>query len=76
MATGPVETWAQNLAELGPIYPFVGSEVGLWVAGMAFWIIWHVWQARFENATYGDEMARYASDLDKLKKAVRGETLL
>ena len=43
---------------------------------MAFWVIWHVWQARFENAAYGDEMARYASDLDKLKKAVRGETLL
>jgi hypothetical protein len=29
-----------------------------------------------ENAAYGDEMTRHAGDLDKLKKAVRGETLL
>ncbi len=76
MATGPVETWAQNLAEVGPIYPFVGSEVVLWVVGMAFWVFWHIWQARLESASYRDERQRYAGDLDRFRKAVRGETLL
>ena len=27
MSTTPVESWAVELADIGPIYPFVGSEV-------------------------------------------------
>ncbi|MDP6353339.1 MAG: hypothetical protein QF926_03280 [Alphaproteobacteria bacterium] len=74
MATGPIESWSGNLAELGPIYPMVGSEVALWVLGMAFWIGWHLWQTRFESKTYAEEMRSYAGDPDKLEKAMRGES--
>lgn len=49
MSTTPVESWAVDLAELGPIYPFVGSE-GLMIAlGFAAWIGWHIWQIRNER---------------------------
>ena len=32
MSTTPVESWAVELADIGPIYPFVGSEVILVLA--------------------------------------------
>ncbi len=75
MSTTLVETWAVDLADVGPIYPMVGTEVILWIIGMAFWIIWHIWQVRQESRTY-------AEDIEKLKKegnverALRGEAVL
>ena len=45
MATTMVESWAVDLATIGPIYPWVGSEGLLVVLGLAFWIGWHIWQA-------------------------------
>ncbi len=45
-----VETWSgTDLATLGPIYPFVGSEFILWIAGLVFWIGFHILQARIEK---------------------------
>jgi len=71
MATGSVESWSQNVADLGPVYPFVGSE-WLWlIIGVAFWIGWHVWQLRFENDTYRREAAHYKGEA--LLKAIRGD---
>lgn len=50
MSTTIVETWrGTDLTQLGPIYPFVGSEFILWIIGMVFWIGFHVLQARIEN---------------------------
>ena len=49
MAT--VETWV-NVDSLGAIYPFVGTEVLLAILGYAFWIIWHIWQIKKENAEF------------------------
>ena len=48
MSTGLVENWA-NVDSMGAIYPFTGSEGFLVVLGLAFWIIWHIWQIRSEN---------------------------
>ena len=58
MATTMVDSWAVDLATIGPIYPWVGSEVVLWVLGLAFWIGWHIWQGRFESRTYEQELRR------------------
>ncbi len=71
MAT--VTDWSTTtFADLGPIYPWVGSEeVMAWVA-IAAWIVWHIIQARMENRTYDEEVKRFG-DAESLKKMVQGE---
>ena len=50
MSTIGYESWAVDLAEVGPIYPFQGSEtLMVWIA-IALWLLWHVIQIRGENA--------------------------
>ena len=55
MSTGLVDNWL-NIDKFGAIYPFVGSEMFLVVAGLAFWIIWHVWQLKRENAEFKEDI--------------------
>ncbi len=56
MSTG-IGSWA-NPSEIEAIYPFVGSEVLLVIAGFAFWIWWHIKQMRDENREL-DKQAEY-----------------
>ena len=49
--TGPVSSWS-NLEQLGPIYPFVGSEAFLALVCAGFWLGWVVWQWRAELKEY------------------------
>ncbi len=60
MATGMVDNWA-NVDVMGPIYPFVGTEVLLTLLGLAFWIYWHIRQLK-------EESAEFQNDLDKIKE--------
>jgi len=69
MSTGTIENWTGNMLDVGPMYPFVGAEVLLWVVGMVLWIGWHIWQSRFEDRTYKHEVETYAKG-DNLKKAL------
>jgi hypothetical protein len=55
MSTGLVDNWL-NVDTFGPIYPFVGSEGLLVVLGLAFWIIWHIWQLKRENAEFKEDI--------------------
>lgn len=71
MQTGMVENWAGNITDIGPIYPFVGSEFVLWVIGMALWILWHVWQARHESQEYQEDVRKYAK-AENYKKMLGG----
>ena len=48
MSTG-LETWNQNLLEVGPLYPFVGSEGALALVGIGLWLCWHIVQTRSER---------------------------
>ncbi len=59
MTTGSFQNWAGNIADIGAIYPFVGSEVLMWIIAIVLWIAWHVVQAKRENDTYRDEIARF-----------------
>ena len=69
MSTTPIDTWAVDLADVTVIYPWVGSEFAMTVVVVALWLAWHIWQVKFENKTYEDEAAKYATD-EHLKKGV------
>jgi len=61
-------SWAVDLKDVGAIYPFQGTETLLVVLGVAFWIGWHIWQIRHENAELAAEKARASGD--RLRKAI------
>lgn len=73
MSTGNFENWAGTITDIGPIYPFVGSEVFMFILGLVFWIWWHVVQTIRENKTYEEEVKRFG-DADALTKIINGET--
>jgi hypothetical protein len=60
MHTG-IETWNTNLLDIGPMYPFVGSEMLLTVMGILVWLIWHLVQARAETGQVAVEETKYAA---------------
>ena len=70
MSMTRVESWAVDLAEVGPIYPMVGTETILLILGLVFWIGWHVWQLRFESRTY-DHDAEILKSPGRLEAALR-----
>jgi len=55
MSTGLVDNWL-NIDTFGAIYPFVGTEMALTILGFAFWISWHVWQLKKENAEFKQDI--------------------
>ena len=52
-----VTTWSTNPADVGPLYPFVGSEWLFLLICVIGWLVWHYWQIKYENTTY-DEQSR------------------
>ena len=49
MSTGSFADWAGSIGDIGPIYPFVGIEGFLVLAGVVFWVLWHIVQIRREQ---------------------------
>jgi hypothetical protein len=74
MSTTMVESWSVDISTIGPIYPFVGAEVLMVVLLAAFWVIWHIWQIRFENRTYREDMAKLSSK-EAVERAMRERRL-
>ena len=72
MPTATVESWTGNILDIGPIYPFVGTEVILWIIGLVLWIIWHIWQVRNESKEYAEGAEKYTQG-ENLLRAIRGE---
>jgi hypothetical protein len=58
-----LSNWAVDLKDVGAIYPFQGWEVAMTIAGVAFWILWHVWQIGFESR----ELDKASKSLDAAK---------
>ena len=56
MRTGHIENWSGNMIDIGPLYPFVGSEFLLWVIALVVWLAWHYWQSRIEKKEYDDDI--------------------
>lgn len=71
MSTTIVDTWVgTDISELGPIYPFAGSELALWVVGLAFWLGFHVLQMRHETVELAQD-AEAASHPQTLEEAIQ-----
>jgi len=73
MSTTAVETWAgADLSQIGPIYPMVGTEMLLFIAGLVFWLLFHIMQARIEKKEMeADEAA--ARSPERLKRVFEEE---
>lgn len=61
MSTTPIDTWAVDLANVTFIYPWVGSEKIMVLVAIVLWLLWHVWQIRFEKEEFDNEIKRYGS---------------
>jgi hypothetical protein len=72
MKTGSFDNWAGSIPDIGPIYPFVGWEMALFIVGLVLWIGWHVVQARRETRRYKEEIERYGKP-DTLRKIIGNE---
>lgn len=70
MAT--VESWGGNIADIGPIYPMVGTETVLVIIGVVAWIVWHVIQTKRENREYAEQIKKYG-DAASLKRMIDQE---
>ena len=68
MSTTIVTNWATNIAELGPIYPFVGYEIFLVGLGIAFWIGFHCIQMKRETKRWRemDKILRQSSKIQEI----------
>ena len=69
MSTG-VETWNMNLLDIGPMYPFAGTEM-LWaLIGIGSWILWHLIQSRIEGRVLEEERKAF-TDKATLEQAIQ-----
>jgi hypothetical protein len=73
MSTANFANWDGNLLDIGPIYPFVGSEGVMAVIALIFWIVWHILQIRSENRQLDEEAANLRKP-GNLQKAVEAES--
>ena len=69
MNTGMVESWNGNPLDLGPLYPFVGMEIPIFLVSFIFWILYTVWQMKSEHRMYRMEM-QVLSKEDKLNRTI------
>lgn len=66
MAT--IETWAVDLADVGAVYPMVGSETIMVVVAVVAWLVWHIVQMRGEQRQHREEVRLHGSreELDEV----------
>jgi hypothetical protein len=62
-------SWAVDLANIGAIYPWQGSEVIMFLVAFVLWIVFHVLQIKQENVDYNEDIDRYGS-AESIKKAL------
>jgi hypothetical protein len=62
-------TWAVDLANIGAVYPWQGSELIMVIVAVALWILWHIVQLREEKAEYVEDIKKYGSK-ESIKKAL------
>jgi hypothetical protein len=63
-----LSSWNVDLATVGAIYPFQGTEFILAIVGIAFWIVWHIWQIGHENREISSKLGHVNGE--KAKRAI------
>jgi len=56
-----MDTMAIDLANVGAIYPWQGTEVIMVVVAIVLWLAWHVWQLKAENKEFSEDLAKHGS---------------
>lgn len=56
-----MESWAVDLANVGPVYPWQGTEGIMVLVGVVLWLLWHVWQLKAEVQEFKDDVAKYGN---------------
>ena len=69
MNTGSFENFAGEIAQIGPMYPFVGWEFLLFILVVVYWVLWHIRQLRLENKEYQEDLSEIVKQklLSKIK---------
>lgn len=62
-------SWAVDLANIGPIYPWQGMELIMVIVAVAAWILWHIIQFREEKEEFARDIAEYGNK-ESIKKAL------
>jgi hypothetical protein len=70
--TGRFGDWNGNMADIGPLYPFVGAEMLMVLLLVIFWVAWHVIQVRKETRQHEEE-ARALRQGDNLLRVLQEE---
>ena len=69
MSTIGYESWAVDMADVGPLYPFQGAEVLMVIIGVAFWLGWHIVQMRKESR-HLESARQQALDHERIQASV------
>ena len=56
-----IDSWAQDLADIGPIYPFQGTGFILVVVAVVAWLAWHIVQIKSEQNEQRETAQIYGS---------------
>ena len=69
MSTIGLDSWAVDLAEVGPVYPFQGSEMLMVALGVIFWLAWH--RIQFVREGEHIEKVRKMGDPEKVAELLK-----
>jgi hypothetical protein len=64
--------WDGNILDIGPLYPFVGTEVLMVIVLAALWVAWHIAQMVGENRDLGHRVQQLDRQ-DALQHALEEE---
>jgi predicted ABC-type sugar transport system permease subunit len=67
--------WNSNVAELGPLYPFVGLEFLMVIVLLVVLVVWYIAQIGMENRQLNTEAAAMRKD-GVLQRAIAEEKVL
>lgn len=73
MTTGSFENWSGEIADIGAIYPFEGTETLMWIVGLVLWVAWHYMQLIAENKQLAEQEAFLTDEV--LRKRVEKEEI-
>ncbi len=66
---GLIDSWTTNPLDVGPIYPFVGSERLMMAACAVYFVGFMVWKLSSESRKYAQRV-RHLREQDELTKAL------